>query len=153
MAQQQADALALVAETALDQGMDPGTPGERYQVVVHVDAPALADPDRGLDAIVIGEYERAFYASQYASMAPLFEHYGIQLWMPEVGGRSTGTPATVTTPAVGASNPPMMLSKVDLPQPDGPSRQTNSPLRISSETSSSASTLCAASRPMKFIDT
>jgi site-specific DNA recombinase len=29
----------------------------------------------------------AFYGSQYASMAPLFEHYGIQLWMPEVGGR------------------------------------------------------------------
>ena len=48
---------------------------------------ALADPDRGWDAIVIGEYERAFYASQYASMAPLFEHYGVSLWMPEVGGR------------------------------------------------------------------
>ena len=48
---------------------------------------ALADPDRGWDAIVIGEYERAFYGTQYASMAPLFEHYGIQLWMPEVGGR------------------------------------------------------------------
>ena len=36
---------------------------------------------------MIGEYERAFYGSQYASMAPLFEHYGVQLWMPEVGGR------------------------------------------------------------------
>ena len=36
---------------------------------------------------MIGEYERAFYGSQYALMAPLFEHYGIQLWMPEVGGR------------------------------------------------------------------
>jgi site-specific DNA recombinase len=47
----------------------------------------LADPDRGWDAIVIGEYERAFYGSQYAAMAPLFEHYGIGLWMPEVGGR------------------------------------------------------------------
>ncbi len=34
-----------------------------------------------------GEYERAFYGGQYASMAPLFEHYGVQLWMPEVGGR------------------------------------------------------------------
>jgi hypothetical protein len=45
MAQQQADALALVAETALHHGTDPGAPGERYQVVVHVDAPVLADPD------------------------------------------------------------------------------------------------------------
>jgi len=47
----------------------------------------LADPDRGWDAVVIGEYERAFYGSQYAAMAPLFEHYGVQLWMPETGGR------------------------------------------------------------------
>jgi site-specific DNA recombinase len=48
---------------------------------------ALADPDRGWDAVVIGEYERAFYGSQYAAVTPLFEHYGVQLWMPEVGGR------------------------------------------------------------------
>ena len=47
----------------------------------------LADPDRGWDAVVIGEYERAFYGSQYAAMAPLLEHYGVQLWMPEAGGR------------------------------------------------------------------
>jgi site-specific DNA recombinase len=47
----------------------------------------LADPGRGWDAIVVGEYERAFYGAQYAAMAPLFEHYGVQLWMPEAGGR------------------------------------------------------------------
>jgi site-specific DNA recombinase len=47
----------------------------------------LADPDRGWDAVVIGEYERAFYGSQYTSMAPLLEHYGVTLWAPEVGGR------------------------------------------------------------------
>jgi hypothetical protein len=46
LAQQQADALALLAETALHHGLDPGAPGERYQVVVHIDAPALADPDQ-----------------------------------------------------------------------------------------------------------
>jgi hypothetical protein len=46
MAQQQADALALLAETALHQGLDPGAPGERYQVVVHIDAPVLADPEQ-----------------------------------------------------------------------------------------------------------
>jgi len=45
MPQQQADALALVAETALHHGIDPGAPGERYQVVVHVDLPVLTDPD------------------------------------------------------------------------------------------------------------
>jgi 5-methylcytosine-specific restriction endonuclease McrA len=43
MVQQQADALALLAETALHRKLDPGAPGERYQVVVHVDASVLAD--------------------------------------------------------------------------------------------------------------
>src|SRR3989475_10084891 len=46
MAQQQADALELLAETALHHGIDPGAPGERYQVVVHVDAAVLADADQ-----------------------------------------------------------------------------------------------------------
>jgi hypothetical protein len=46
MAQQQADALALLAESALHQGLDPGAAGECYQVVVHVDGPVLADPEQ-----------------------------------------------------------------------------------------------------------
>jgi hypothetical protein len=45
-AQQQADALTLLAETALHHELDPGAPGERYQVVVHVDAAVLADADQ-----------------------------------------------------------------------------------------------------------
>ena len=32
----------------------------------------VADACRVWDAIVVGEYERAFYGSQYALMAPLF---------------------------------------------------------------------------------
>ena len=48
---------------------------------------ALADPGREWDAVVVGEYERAFYGSQYAMVAPLLQHYGVQLWMPEAGGR------------------------------------------------------------------
>jgi 5-methylcytosine-specific restriction endonuclease McrA len=46
MAQRQADALALLVETALHHELDPGAPGDRYQVVVHVDAPVLADPEQ-----------------------------------------------------------------------------------------------------------
>ena len=42
--QQQADALVLLAEAALHQELDSGAPGERYQVVVHVDAAVLEDP-------------------------------------------------------------------------------------------------------------
>jgi hypothetical protein len=54
MPQQQADALALVAETALHHGIDPGAPGERYQVVVHVDAPVLADADAPGQSVLEG---------------------------------------------------------------------------------------------------
>ena len=42
-AQRQADAMGMVAEFALAGGLDRGTAGDRYQVVVHVDSGALAD--------------------------------------------------------------------------------------------------------------
>jgi hypothetical protein len=45
LAQQQADALVLLAEAALRHELDPGPPGDRHQVVIHVDAPVLADPE------------------------------------------------------------------------------------------------------------
>src|SRR5882724_9643284 len=53
LAQQQADALALLAESALHH-LDPGAPGERYQVVVHVDAQMLADPDQPGQSVLDG---------------------------------------------------------------------------------------------------
>ena len=46
----------------------------------------LADPDRGFDAVVIGEPQRAFYGNQYSLVMPVFAHYGVELWVPEVGG-------------------------------------------------------------------
>ena len=52
--QQQADALGLLAETALHHGIDPGPPGDRYQVVVHVEAPVLADPDSPGQSVLEG---------------------------------------------------------------------------------------------------
>jgi hypothetical protein len=42
-AQRRADALALLAETALAGGLDGGTAGDRYQVVVHVNVDAPVD--------------------------------------------------------------------------------------------------------------
>ena len=41
--QRQADALGMVAECALAGGLDRGTAGDRYQVVLHVDAGTLAE--------------------------------------------------------------------------------------------------------------
>ena len=46
LAQRQADAMGVIAECALSGGLDRGTAGDRYQVVVHVDAEALTEaPD------------------------------------------------------------------------------------------------------------
>jgi uncharacterized protein DUF222 len=54
--QRRADALVLIAESALAAGLDPGTQGDRYQVVVHVDAPVLADSaEQGVSALSDGK--------------------------------------------------------------------------------------------------
>lgn len=46
----------------------------------------LPDLNRGFDAVVVGEPQRAFYGNQFAMTFPMFEHYGVQLWVPEIGG-------------------------------------------------------------------
>ncbi|WP_214106196.1 recombinase family protein [Acrocarpospora catenulata] len=48
----------------------------------------LRRPDRGFGAVVIGEPHRAFYGNQHGLTFPLFEHFGVPLWVPEVGGPS-----------------------------------------------------------------
>ncbi|GAB2754774.1 hypothetical protein GCM10027174_32730 [Salinifilum aidingensis] len=50
---------------------------------------AFKNPDRAFDAVVIGEPQRAFYGNQYSTTFPVFEHYGVSLWIPEVGGPLT----------------------------------------------------------------
>ncbi|GLX95053.1 putative recombinase [Herbidospora sp. NBRC 101105] len=47
---------------------------------------ALRDRNRGFEAVVIGEPHRAFYGNQYGLTFPIFEHFGVPLWVPEVGG-------------------------------------------------------------------
>ncbi len=46
----------------------------------------LKNPNRGFDAVVIGEPQRAFYGNQFGLTFPVFVHYGVPLWVPEVGG-------------------------------------------------------------------
>lgn len=48
---------------------------------------AFRDPNRGFGGVVIGEPARAFYGNQFGLTFPVFVHYGIELWVPEVGGR------------------------------------------------------------------
>lgn len=48
---------------------------------------AFRSPVRDFDAVVIGEPQRAFYGNQFGLTFPVFVHYGVELWVPEVGGR------------------------------------------------------------------
>jgi hypothetical protein len=47
---------------------------------------AITDPVRGFDAIVVGEYARAFHGSQAVCLVPLLREHDVQLWLPEVDG-------------------------------------------------------------------
>ena len=54
--QQRADAVGRVAEAALVGGLDRGTRGDRYQVVVHVDAGTLAAEPAAGTSVLEGRY-------------------------------------------------------------------------------------------------
>ncbi|MER7078939.1 recombinase zinc beta ribbon domain-containing protein [Saccharopolyspora kobensis] len=47
---------------------------------------AAQRPDRGFDAVVIGEYERAFYGDQFQTVLAALADVGVQVWLPEAGG-------------------------------------------------------------------
>src|SRR5256885_2399630 len=59
---------------------------------------------------------------------------------PSSDNAASAAPSTRTTPAVGRSRPPIRLSKVDFPEPDGPMIETSSPLGMLTVISSSAVT-------------
>jgi site-specific DNA recombinase len=46
-----------------------------------------ADPHRGWTALVIAEPQRAFSGGQFQLVFPTLTHYGVELWVPELGGR------------------------------------------------------------------
>src|SRR6266516_2631936 len=54
--------------------------------------------------------------------------------------RSAGSPSSSTRPLVGSTRPARMLNSVDLPHPDGPTIETNSPSLASMSIASSART-------------
>jgi hypothetical protein len=60
--------LGVIVAEFFDAGESRTLPWARRPQAAALVA-ALADPDRGWDAIVIGEYQRAFYGGQYAGRA------------------------------------------------------------------------------------
>ncbi|TWJ21069.1 recombinase family protein [Micromonospora endolithica] len=47
---------------------------------------AVMDSARGFDAVVVGEYERAFHGQQLEQLTPTLLRHGVQLWLPETYG-------------------------------------------------------------------
>ena len=74
----------IVAEF-FDLGLTRAIPWKRRPEAARLLA-CLSDPGRGFAAVVIGEPQRAFYGNQFGLTFPVFVHYGVQLWVPEVGG-------------------------------------------------------------------
>ncbi|HEY7519982.1 MAG TPA: DUF222 domain-containing protein [Methylomirabilota bacterium] len=94
--QQQADGLALVAETALHHGMDPGAPGERYQVVVHVDAAVLVNGDALGQSILDGARVSAETSQRLACDASrVVMRHDAAGNITEVGARTRTIPPTL----------------------------------------------------------
>jgi DNA invertase Pin-like site-specific DNA recombinase len=47
---------------------------------------AARRPERGFDAVVMGEYERGFSGDQFQRVATELAAVGVQVWLPEAGG-------------------------------------------------------------------
>ncbi|WP_080644102.1 recombinase family protein [Salinispora arenicola] len=78
-------ASGIIVAEFFDIGLSRSLPWKRRPQAAKL-LDALADPNRGFDAVVIGEPQRAFYGNQYSLTMPVFSHYGVGLWVPEVGG-------------------------------------------------------------------
>jgi DNA invertase Pin-like site-specific DNA recombinase len=74
----------MVAEY-FDMGRSRSLPWERRPEASRL-LDAFRETRRGWDAVVIGEPQRAFYGNQFGLTFPVFVHYGVELWVPEVGG-------------------------------------------------------------------
>ncbi len=87
--QRRADALGLVAESALAGGLDPGTRGDRFQVVLHVDAGALAAVGEGGATLLDGSRVSAETSRRFACDAAVvvMRHRGDGS-VPDVGRRT-----------------------------------------------------------------
>ncbi|WP_235926534.1 recombinase family protein [Actinokineospora pegani] len=48
---------------------------------------ALKNPNRGWSALVVGEGTRCWFGNQFSLVAPRFEAYGVDIWVPELGGK------------------------------------------------------------------
>ncbi len=74
-----------IVEEFFDVGQSRSLPWKRRPESLRL-LDTFSDSTRGFDSVVIGEPQRAFYGNQFGLTFPVFVHYGVGLWVPEVGG-------------------------------------------------------------------
>ena len=110
IAQRRADALGLVAESALAGGLDPGNPADRFQVTVHVQADALPARDPADAAPRVAAETREVSLTLSEPVAPAgprvaAETRAVSLTPSEPGAQTANLgaeQATIATPHVSA---------------------------------------------------
>lgn len=75
----------VVVDEFFDIALSRSVPWKRRPAATAL-TDAFKNPSRGFDAVVIDEPQRAFYGNQFGLTFPVFVHYGVALWVPEVGG-------------------------------------------------------------------
>lgn len=75
----------VVAEF-FDVSQSRSVPWERREAAGRL-LTALKAPNRGWDAVVVGEGTRCWFGNQFSLIAPKFAAYGVDLWVPELGGK------------------------------------------------------------------
>lgn len=76
----------VVTEEFFDVGQSRSVPWERRPEASRLLA-ALKNPNRGWNAVVVGEGTRCWFGNQFSLIAPRFAAYGVDLWVPELGGK------------------------------------------------------------------
>jgi len=74
-----------IVEEFFDIGQSRSIPWKRRPEAARL-LDAISRPERGFEAVVIGEPQRAFYGNQFGLTFPVFVHYQVALWVPEIGG-------------------------------------------------------------------
>lgn len=75
-----------IVEEYFDIGQSRSVPWERRAQASRLLA-ALKDPQRGWSGVVVGEGTRCWFGNQFSLVAPRFAAYGVELWVPELGGK------------------------------------------------------------------
>ena len=132
IAQRRADALGLVAESALAGGLDPGNSADRFQVTVHVQADTLAARE------VDGEARPVAAETRLASPAPSELPAAATDAPPHVAAETRlASPAPSELPAAAAAAPPHVAAETRLASPapsELPAPATDAPPHVAAET-------------------